>query len=362
MPATCPLLLSPLLLVGMLLLSVPEQMSAEEPAAGTIPRLASPANAGDAPAPASKPEPPSNPIHSYLNTNDIAFIKSSAAKRGLAAQEVGTGRVRCLELGGVSVDMTKPLAIANLCLDGLETLTGDQETFILKQPADGERYYLVIFASSGQVCDLIDDGRNQHVLGQPAGEDLLKKHPAFPMARCSIASLDQLTGILNEYAAYSITVDCLDAFYRAHDPKLLPPTWLREGLACDLQQITCHDIRCTTIAYEDKVNPSSSDWAGDIRHLLASGSPQNKEAEELMGMPLDALPNVFYQQMWSLATYVRMSCGVPQKGKGATSKLRKLLDLTATGTSSMPAVKQVFGRGDPQLTRAWRTWAADFKN
>jgi hypothetical protein len=77
-------------------------------------------------------------------------------------------------------------------------------------------------------------------------------------------------------------------------------------------------------------------------------------------MPLDSLPNVFYQQMWSLCTFVRGACATG-KTKGGKNKFREILDSTAAGESSEDALKAVFGKTDPALTNGWRQWAQSWK-
>ncbi len=292
----------------------------------------------------------------WVNDRLLEVIKGWATKHNLNPTMVGSDRVRALTIGAVHADLTAALAKGVLTLNGLEFITGDQETFIAKKPADGQRIVLVLFASKGDVLTFIDDMRAAKIMGKPEGEDLLKKHPAFPWPRMMIASAEDVGPLLNEWAVYSTSVSCIDAFFNSRSPTQISPSWLREGLACDMQQLVCKDIRDVSIAYEDKKFPMSQDWAADIRKLLDSGSPSNKEAGELMHIPLDSCPNVFYQQFWSLETYIRTNTSTT---KGPRNKLRRLLDAMAGGAQGMAAFTKVYGQSDQQLTRAWRIWAED---
>ncbi len=294
----------------------------------------------------------------FVNDQALAVLKNWATKRNLNPTMVGTGSVRALTMGAAPADLAAALAKGALTMQGLEYITGDQETFIAKKPTDGQCIVLALFASKGDVNSFIDDMRAAKIMppAPPQGDDLLKKHPAWPWPRMMLACQEDVGKLLPEWAVYSATVLSVDAFFNSRSPPQATPTWLREGLACDMQQTVCKDIRDVSISYEDKQFPMSQNWANDIRKLIDSGSPSNKEASVLMRIPLDACPNVFYQQFWSLTTYIRLNTATT---KGPRNKLRRLLDALASGEQGIAAYTKIYGQSDQQLTRAWRIWADD---
>jgi hypothetical protein len=293
------------------------------------------------------------------NTAWMQLLRAYAAEKHLKLVEQGQGPVRILLIGGGDAgDLKRPLELAQKALLELEAQTGMQETFISKGSPAEEVYWLTLCASNDQVGGFIDHLRAKNIIGKPEGEDLAKKTASVPTPfRVTTASLERVKPLIDEWAVYSTTCLAVDVFYRARDPKgsKPSPTWIREGLAADLQRQLCKRIACTTIAYEDKTYPTSDNWRGDVAKLIRSGDRQNKSASELMRLPLEALPNVFYQQMWSLLAFVRQASGQPKKG--AKCKFREILDVTAAGESSETAVKSAFGKADPALTIAWRQWA-----
>lgn len=333
--------------------------------AAILTACAAAATAGDEPAPAAPtPAPPAPPITTskgFQNTAWMASVRAFAQGRGMKTSEQGQGAVRFLLLGGADPGDTKRAAtLATQTLEHLEVWTGVQETFISKAPEPGEVFWLVVMPDGGAVAAFVDHQRAAGMMGPHVGEgeDLTKKLLAFPGPRMFFTYQEKVSRSLDEWAVYSTACMATDAFYRARDAKRFAPTWLREGLASQLQQLLCKRILCTTISYEDKAFPMSDNWSTDVAKLIRAGDKQATTASELMRMGLDALANVHYQQMWSLCTFLREAAGTV---KGEKNRLRRIMDLTATGTSSEDAVKQVFGKGDPQLTKAWRTWAATAK-
>ena len=296
------------------------------------------------------------PVRTYINTRYMEWVRNYAKRHSFAIEEIGTGRVRVLAIDHPDADFGPALAQGNDCLDGLELITGNQDTFTVKVPTAGEIYYLIIFNTTDQVRGLIDDGRSHGMIAPAQGEDLMKKYPSFRVPRCSITSLPLVKTILKECAVSEVAYLTIDAYFRCTNQKNAPPAWLQEGMESDMQMLLCRDIMCFSVSYEDTHYHMTGDWAADIRKLLDSGSPQNKSASELMCMSIDALPAVFYQQMWSLCSYIRTSCGIQ---KGNRSKLHHLLTLLADGSDGPHAIKLVLHKNDDQLTRSWRLWAMD---
>jgi hypothetical protein len=316
--------------------------------------------------PAPAPAPAAVVAHTTrdtVNTPWVEAVRGYAKEKGLAVSEQGAGPVRYLLVGGANPGDTKhPLELAQKALLDLEASTGMQETFTSKNPAPEEIYWLAVFNDNGQVSGMIDYARGHGLMGKPSeGEDLVKKLLSFSTKnRVYVVPLERVRPLFENWSVYATVCLAVDAFYGARDPKRGAPTWLREGLAAEEQRLLCKSVRCTTIAYEDKQFPMSDDWRSDVAKLMRSGDRQNKIATELVRMPLDSLPNVFYQQMWSLCTFVRGACGA-SKTKSGKNKFREILDTTASGESSEDALKAVFGKTDPALTSAWRQWAQSWK-
>ncbi len=336
----------------------PPAKPASEPPAGTTPAPA-PAPAPGVAAPAAPAPAAAVNTRAITNERFLAAVRDYSGGKGLAIVEQGDGPVRLMLVGGAKLDGSAAgLALAKKAIDGLEVWAGSQETFIATKPPAGEIYWLVVFASADQVGGWIDYLREKNIVGKPEGEDLTKKVLAFPGQRTYFTHAQKVQPLVDAWMVYSASCMAVDAFYLAHGDKTRAPTWIREGLGSELQRALCQKILCTTIAYEDKSMPMSDSWATDVAQLFKSNNRQAKPGTELMRMGLESLPNVFYQQMWSLCAFVRASCG---NKKGAENKFRKLLDLTAAGTSSEDAVKQLFGKSDPLLTNAWHTWALQQK-
>jgi hypothetical protein len=317
------------------------------------------ADPAPAPVPAPMPGPADATVHKtseYQNTAYYDAIKAFAKAKGWGVKEEGTGNVRALLIGGAQTELKKSLELANKCLEGLEMWTGQQESFITaKNPAPGEVYWLTVFASGDQVGAWIDFLREKKALPPPeAGqEDLMKKLLAFPGPRMMYTPVEKVQKCPDEWAVYSTACMAFDAYYGARQAQDRP-SWMREGLAAEMQRVLCKRILCTTIAYEDKQFPMSESWGSDVARLIRSNDKQNKAATELMRMSLEGLPNVFYQQMWSLCAFVEEASGGQ---KGPKNKLHRILELTAGGETSEKAFKEVFGKADPALTQAWRQWA-----
>lgn len=302
--------------------------------------------------------PADNPMRHYLNTVSLEWLRHSWAAHGLTATEIGHGRVRMLAIGGPEPEFDHAIAQGEVCLDGLELITGNHNTFTTPSPAPGEIFYVVMYQTQDQCRQLVDDLRAAKHLPPPATPDLMREHPNFPMSRVLIVSLENSRPILDETCVYGVACLCMDGFFISRKgPKARPPTWLREGLAADMQQLICKRITCTTIAYEDKTFPRSDNWNHDVKALQASGSNLNKSPHELMALGLDALPNVFYEQMYSLERYVRTCCGVQKASK--PSKLLQLLEALAQDESGIEAIHHVLGRSERQFTDGWVAWVAE---
>ncbi|MBA2481769.1 MAG: hypothetical protein H0V44_13985 [Planctomycetes bacterium] len=290
-----------------------------------------------------------------VNTAFLSALKTFSAKQQWPVAEKGTGNIRVLLIGGAAIEnLDKGLALGNQALDGLEAWTGGQETFIAKAPKPEDIYWICVFASPGQVSSWIDHLRETNMQGRPEGEDLMKKLLAFPGDRTYFTHVAHVGPIFENFAVYCASCMSLDAYYQAHGIRR-GPTWLREGMAAELQRTLCRKILCTTIAYEDKAFPMSESWARDVANLIKKGDRQVRPASELMRLKLDTLANVQYQQLWSLCSFVRSISGAK---KGPENKFRRLLETTATGSDSETAMKAVFKLVDPGFSKAWCEWAA----
>jgi hypothetical protein len=289
-------------------------------------------------------------------------LRAFCAARKLELKEHGDLQVKLLLVGGAQAKAEAILRMAKQTLDGYEAWTGQQEIFSKKVPVEDETYHLVVFRNDADYTALIDDLRAKQLLEAPTGaEDLAKKLAGFPRPRMMF-SKQQIAELLPEnWAIYSTSCLALDAFYVSHSdkPNKRGPAWIREGMAAEMQRLQCKGvIKCTTIAYEDNKEAAVDNWPREVAGMIARRDPKLCTATDAMRFQLGGLAGAHYRQMWSLLSFVRMSCGAK---KGPENKFLRLLQATATGTDSETAVKNILNAGDPTLTEQWRAWIRTMK-
>jgi len=281
-------------------------------------------------------------------------LRAFCATKHVALTESGDGPVRLVLVGAANVKGDEILRLAKQTLEGYERWTGGQESFAAKVPLADDVYHLVVFASDGDYGAFVDHLRAEKMIGAPTGdEDLTKKLGGFPGTRTMFAKAGMVATIPGHWGIYATSCLAIDAFYRARGDHRAPP-WIREGMAAEMQRIQLTDIRCTTIAYEDRKEAAVGNWAKEVARLISTNDQMAISASAITRLSLDALPGAHYRQMWSLCTYVRGICGAT---KGDKNRFHQLLVATANGASSESALKTVLKRSDPALTQAWRAWA-----
>jgi hypothetical protein len=322
-----------------------------------VPTIAAPQHQ---PVPASQSVPVSNSSapDANLNTNTrmVEWIVTSAQKHGLKLRQWGHGRVRFITVDDPAVDLTEALTLANQCMIKMEKITGDQDTFISKAPTAEQIFYLVLYNTRDEVITLSDELQAQHAFVPLGGENLVPKYPTYPLPHGGVGSLEQIGGTLPEWAVSMTAEAMMESFFTARSNGKLAPSWLREGLAADMQQVICERIVWTLVAIQDKPAIISNDWYVDVHKIMASHSSSKMTADELLSMNVGELFRGPYQQLWSLATYMRL---LAKEQIGPLNKLRQIMDLVADGTSSPHAVDTVLRCDDGQLTSAWREWALE---
>ncbi|MBA3710703.1 MAG: hypothetical protein H0W83_18000 [Planctomycetes bacterium] len=310
------------------------------------------------PPPAPAPAPAKGAVTPTVNTVWLAELRAFCAEHQWAIVEQGKGNLRAMLIAGATVaDFDKGLTLGNQALDGLEAWTGGQIIFTTKAPKPEDIYWICIFATPDQVTAWIDRMRTKGLSGPPIGDDLMKKLLAFPGARTYFTHVAHIGPIFQNFAVYCGSCMGMDGYYQARGI-YRGPTWMREGMAAELQRTLCQKILCTTIAYEEKGFPMSESWARDVAKLIKAGDRQVRPATELMRLKLDSLANVQYQQMWSLCSFVRSISGAK---KGADNKFFRLIESTASGTDSDVAMKAIFKLVDPAFSKSWCEWAAGQK-
>lgn len=312
-----------------------------------------PATKVDPPAPA----PPAPPKVSHRPVTSA--ITAYATAKGLKVTPYGAGVVRIWMVGdGTLPDADSLIATGEMVLQGLELWTGKQGLFT---PIDEDgHFHVVLFARDGDYNGWIDQLRANKVLGPPEGEDLTKKLGGTPIPRGQVKILGRVAPIMRHYVVYAVCTAAIDVFYAERGGDSRKHSWLREGLTAEMQRLLCDgQVRCYTIAYEDAKMDLQQDWSRTMAQLLTKRDQTVRPTREIMSFTLIGMPAANYIQMWSLCTYVRL---LAKNKKGPDNLFAKLLLLTAAGkTASDDAVKAVFGKEDPKLSRAWMEWAAEYK-
>lgn len=334
-------------LVLAVLLVLPTLRAAEEEA--------KPAEAAKPAAEAAKPE-----RKTVVNTNVLNAVGNWAKAKGVPIAQHGDGPVRMWIVGdGTAPDPKPVLALAAQTLEGLEIWTGRQQIFTRPQLPVEECYHLVLFAKDGDFEAWIDDLRKAGALPKPEGPDLIKITKGFPGPRTMIKCLEPVKPLINHYAVYSTAVMAIDAYYNSFPGDHRTPSWIREGLSADLQRLLCdNEVRCYTIAYENSKIDLRQDWAKTMADMLKKGDPKLIPAGGVVSLETISIPAEHYIQMWSFCTLIRTWAA---NKKGADNKLARLLEATAAGAESRTAIKQVFNKDEPGLTRAWHAFAQQQK-
>jgi hypothetical protein len=281
-------------------------------------------------------------------------VRSFCQSKNIAFTEHGVGAVRVILAGAVTVkDPIKEIVEpGQMALEGLELWTGSQGQFPKAAATADETYHLCIFANDADMAAFIDAINP----GQDNSMSKATLNTTYPRGLVGAAS--KSLPILRWWSVYGTSCLALDAFFCERGATRAPP-WLREGLGADLQRRVCENqVRIYTISYELSTSKMDGDWAKDIAAMIAQKSKDMRPAGDVMLMDTIKLPGEYYKQMWSLASYVNNSA---KAQKGPNNKLMQLFVEIINGQSSMRAVKNVYGKEDPALTKAWRAWAAQAK-
>lgn len=289
------------------------------------------------------------------NITSMEILRTFAQSRGANVEIQGEGPVRIALVGGAAPgDVKEMLKLATATVKGLELWTGGNQVFARKDQLDGEDYILYLLPDEGYYTGLIDWMRGKGIMAPPpqGQEDVIRKVMGFPMSRLMVAKVQGVQRCPLQWSIYSTACMAIDAFYTERGGKKAP-TWIREGLAAELQRIQTGAIVCTTIAYELKNEKPVENWPLYVAQLITKGDPALIPASSLMDQPLDAMPGATYRQIWSLTTYLRGQCG----GGGKNNKLLRIMEATGRGDPSHVVVREILGQKDPALSQAWHQWA-----
>jgi len=309
---------------------------------------------------AAEPEkPPATPgLKKVSHRPGTDAIAAYANAKGLKVTKYGAGAVRMWLVGdGAIPEVESLIATGELVVQGLEQWTGKQNLFT---PSDDDaHYHVVLFARDGDYTGWIDHMRSSGGMKAPEGEDLPKKLGGVPIARGQVKVLGKVATLMRHYVTYAVCTAAVDVFYSERGGDSRKHSWLREGLAAEMQRLLCDgQVRCYTITYEDASINLQQDWAKAMAELISKKDQLVRPANEIMMFTLIQMPAAYYIQMWSLCTYVRL---LGKNKKGPDNQFAKLLTATASGSASDNAVKAAFGSEDPKFSRAWREWAFSYK-
>lgn len=293
---------------------------------------------------------------SHRPTTDA--IAAYANAKGLKLTKYGAGAVRLWLVGdGAIAEAESLISTSEQVLQGLEQWTGKQSLFT---PSDDDgHFHIVLFASEGDYTGWIDQMRSSGAMSAPEGEDLVKKLGGVPIPRGQVKVLGKVATLMRHYVTYAVCTAAVDVFFNERGGDSRTHSWLREGLAAEMQRLLCDgQVRCYTITYEDASINLQQDWAKAMIDLMTKRDQAVRPASEIMMFSLIRMPAANYIQMWSLCTYVRL---LGKNKKGPDNLFAKLLVAAASGIASDSAVKAAFGSEDPKLSRAWREWASSYK-
>lgn len=317
-----------------------------------------PAKAEEKPEAAAEAKPAAPALAKVSHRGGTGAIEAYATGKGLKITKYGAGPVRIWLVGGGAVkDADSLIATGEQVIQGLEVWTGKQGLFT---PTDDDgHYHIVLFGSDGDYNGWLDQMRKSGAIGQPEGEDLAKKLGGLPIPRGQVKVFQKVEPLMRHYVVYSVTTAAVDVFFRERGGDSRKHSWLREGLAAEMQRLLCDgQVRCYTITYEDASIDLQQDWAKAMAQLIAKRDQTVRPTREVMAFTLIGMPAANYIQMWSLCTYMRL---LGKNQKGPDNLFAKLLVSAASGTASDTAVKAVYGKEDPKLSRSWLDWAATYK-
>lgn len=285
------------------------------------------------------------------NEKSLGVVRAFAAKKGLALREVGVGTVRFLWIGGAKhADADDMLARAGQTLTGLELWTGRQETFIPKEPEAKDIYWLAVFPDKKTASSFADESSDKSM--EEAQRKLRREVASFPGIRVFFTYQQMVDQVGMHFASYSASCLAVDGFYKSRGTKA--PPWIREGFGAEVQRLTCKSVRCTTVSYEKGGGTAGENWPRDVQGILRKGGNTVLTATDAMRTGLEAIDMGYYQQMWSLFTYIRGLCG---REDGARNRLRRIMEATAAGGESWKVVHEILAVKDPALTSTWHQWA-----
>ncbi len=305
----------------------------------------------------SDPAVPEAPAQVALETSTTALeaVLAFAKAKTLRHEATAPGPIRIHAIGhALPAEAKAMLVCANKALDQLEEMTGRNQVFVRPKAPENETYQLIVLADDKVYLALVDALRQQRLLPPPpeGRDDLLKKCRGFPLRKVMITTWTSSHLLSSQWAVYATACLATDGFYRQRGSRC--PTWIREGLAAELQRSITRMIRCTTIAYEYRTGGGIDSWPGVVATMIAKRSKQLLPAETLFEHSLDAMPAETYQQIWSLCTYLSRLCAAKP---GKDSLFLRILTRTAAGEAAHVVVKDLFKMRDPALTDAWRQWA-----
>ncbi|MBA2479024.1 MAG: hypothetical protein H0V44_00040 [Planctomycetes bacterium] len=290
----------------------------------------------------------------WSNEKDLSAVARFCAERGLAIDDRGDGAMRVRLCGGAKLtDLDLGLKNSDKALRLLDEWTGCNSLFVIRPLAPQDVYWVVIFATRAQIDDWIDWCRQHKLLAPPeGGVDLAKACQGFTSIRTTyghIATIDPLWDCKSVYATSCMAVDAY--FY---ERSAIAPSWIREGLAAELQLMICGRVGVTSVAYALKDKPDSLGWGSIIAQLIRKRDRQIRPASELMRTGLSGLPNLSYLQMWSLCRSLRTS---QPSIAGPANPFARLINATANGMASEAAVAEVYEATEPRLSTVWQQWA-----
>ena len=281
----------------------------------------------------------------------LAFAKAKTLRHEASAP----GPIQIHAIGHALPPEAKAMLVcATKALDQLEELTGRNTVFVRPKAPEAETYHLVILADDKVYLGLVDSLRQQRLLPPPpeGREDLIKRCRGYPLQKVMITTWTSTQLLSSQWAVYATSCLVTDSYFRQRGSN--SPTWIREGLATELQRSITRQILCTTISYEYRPGMGMDSWPGVVATLIAKRSKQLLPAETLFEHSLDAMPTETYQQIWSLCTYLTRMCGTKP---GKDNLFLRILARTAAGEAAHVVVKDLFKLRDPALTDAWRQWA-----
>ena len=306
----------------------------------------------------AKPEASTPAVTKVSHRPGTDAIAAYANAKGLKLTKYGAGSVRIWLVGnGAIAEAESLITTGEQVLHGLEQWTGKQKWFM---PVDDDgHFHIVLFAGDGDYAGWIDQMRSSGAMSQPEGEDLVKKLAGVPISRGQVKVLGRVSALMRHYVTYAVCTAAVDVFFAERGGDSRKHSWLREGLAAEMQRLLCNgQVLCYTITYEDATVNLQQDWAKALVELIAKGDQAVRPASEVMMFSLIKMPAAYYIQMWSLCTYVRL---LGKNKPGPSNLFAKLLLAVVSGTASDDAVKAVFGSEDPKLSRLWREWASQYK-